>query len=445
MADPSWKMSRRTCLQGLGTALALPLLDAMGHGAEPVRRPPARLCCVYFPFGVATPKDGTPERQWGWFPTGSGASYEMTNPLQPLKNLRPQLTVLGGMSHPNGRKMGGHDTGDTFLTGAELSGSQFANTVSLDQYAARFLGDHTRFPSLTLSSDGGVGEPTRSTTLSFSNSGRPVPALSKLLQIFERMFGQGDASTATEQRNLRSAASLLDLVLEHSRSLKRQLGTRDQKQLDDYLASVRAVEQRVQRSQRWLEIPKPEIDRSSIDLAVDQQAPQEYLQSMYDLMFLALQTDSTRFVTYMIGQVAGATTIANAFPASIGLKGNWHGLAHGAGKKGGAENLGRFDRFLTQQFAYFLNRLHTTPEADGTLLDRTLVLYGSSNSRTHVNRNYPLILAGGNKLGLRHGQYRRYDEKTPLANLFVTLLDRLGAPVNRFADSTAELSDLLSS
>jgi len=443
MPNSSWKMSRRTCLQGLGTALALPLMDAMVLGTERARRRPARLCCVYFPFGVATPKDDTPERQWGWFPTGSGATYAMTKPLQPLRALRSHLTVLGGMSHPNGRKMGGHDTGDTFLTGAELSGSQFANTVSLDQYAASFLGDQTRFPSLTLSSDGGVGEPTRATTLSFSNSGRPIPALSKPLHIFERMFGKGDASTATQQRDLRSAASLLDLVLEHSRSLKRQLGTRDQKQLDDYLASVRAVEQRVQRSQRWLEIPKPEIDPSSVDLAVDQQAPQEYLRSIYDLMFLALQTDSTRFVTYMIGQVAGATTIANAFPASIGLKGNWHGLAHGAGKKGGAENLGRFDQFLTSQFAYFLNRLQTTTEADGTLLDHTLVLYGSSNSRTHVNRNYPLILAGGDKLGLRHGQYRRYDEKTPLSNLFVTLLDRLGAPVKRFSDSTAELSDLL--
>jgi hypothetical protein len=264
------------------------------------------------------------------------------------------------------------------------------------------------------------------------------------LQIFERLFGKGDESTAAQHRSLKNSASLLDLVLEHSRSLKRQLGTRDRSQLEDYLASVRAVEQRVQRSQRWLDIPKPDVDRNSLDLAVDQQAPREYLRSIYDLLFLALQTDSTRFATYMIGQVAGATTIANAFPASIGLKGNWHGLAHGAGKKGGAENLGRFDQFLATQFGYFLERLHSTREGDGTLLDHTLVLYGSSNSRTHVNRNYPLILAGGNQLGLKHGQHRRYSDKTPMSNLFVTLLDRMGVPVETFADSTGEMSEILS-
>ena len=144
----------------------------------------------------------------------------------------------------------------------------------------------------------------------------------------------------------------------------------------------------------------------------------------------------------MIGQVAGATTIANAFPACIGLQGNWHGLAHGAGKKGGYERLGRFDQFLTEQFAYFLNKLATTSEADGSLLDRTIVFYGSSNSRTHNNRNYPLLLAGGGDLGLKHGQYLRYKDDLPLSNLFVTILDRLGVPVGQFADSTGELSDV---
>ena len=442
MADASWKINRRACLQGMGTALALPLLDAMTSAAKPDDQRPSRLCCIYFPFGVATPKQGTPDRKWGWFPESPGAEYDLTEPLLPLETLRSQLTVLGGLSHPNGRQMGGHDTGDTFLTGAKLAGSQFTNTVSLDQLVAKFKGDQTRFPSLTLSSDGGVGEPTRSTTLSFSSAGRPIPALSSPMQVFERFFGVGDAATAAEQRRLRNSASMLDFVLEHSRSLKRRLGTRDRKQLEDYLASVREVEQRVQRSQRWLDVPKPQVDRESLDLAVDQQAPRDYLRAIYDLLFLAFQTDSTRVATYMIGQVAGATTIANAFPASIGLKGNWHGLAHGANKKGGAKNLGRFDQFLTQQFSYFLNRLHSTPEADGTLLDRTLVLYGSSNSRTHLNRNYPLILAGGRGLGLKHGHYRRYGEDTPLANLFVTLLQRLECPVEKFADSTGALSEL---
>ena len=443
MSTSSWKISRRTCLQGLGVSLGLPLLDGMVHGEQKTRPRPKRMCCVYFPFGVAMPKDGTPDRPWGWFPTGQGADYQLTNPLKPLAALRNELTVLGGLSHPRGRSMGGHDTGDTFLTGAKLSGSSFSNTVSMDQYAAAFVGDQTRFPSLTLSSDGGVGEPTRSTTLSFTRTGRPVPALASPQQIFNRLFGAGDGSTEAQRRRLEQSGSLLDLLLENSKSLKHRLGTRDKKKLDDYLASVRAVEKRVQQSQRWLSIPKPKIDPKSIDLAVDQDAPREYLRAMYDLLFLAFQTDTTRLATYMIGQVAGATTIANAFPACIGLKGNWHGLAHGAGKVGGAERLGRFDQFLAEQFGYFLQRLNETPEGDGTLLDHTLVLYGSSNSRTHQNRNYPLVLAGGTGLGLKHGHYRRYGNDVPLSNLFVTMLDRIGVPVEGFADSTAEMSDLL--
>lgn len=443
MAQTAWKIDRRTCLKGAGVALALPLLNAMepsGRAAE--QELPRRMCAIYFPFGVAMMDDNAEDRQWGWFPTGKGKDYQTTNPLKPLAGLRDQFTVLGGLSHANGRKMGGHDTGDTFLTGALLSGSTFANTVSLDQYAAAQLEDKTRFASLTLSSDGGVGEPTRSTTLSFSANGSPVSALAKPQQIFDRLFGKGDASTQSERRRLRNSGSMLDLVLEHSRSLKQRLGQLDQQKLEEYLSSVRAVEQRVAQSQKWLDIPKPEIAAEALDLAVDQKSPREYLRSMYDLMFLALQTDTTRLATYMIGQVAGATTIANAFPASIGLEGNWHGMAHGAGKKGGAEKLGRFDQFLAEQLAYFLGRLNDTREGDGTLLDRTLVLYGSSNSRTHQNVNYPLVLAGGRGLGMAHGQYLQFTEKTPLANLFVTMLDRLNLRVDRFADSNGEMSEV---
>ena len=437
----SCRVDRRTCLKGAGVALALPMLESMLHADNKPAELPRRMCCVFFPFGVAMPKDNTPERQWGWFPTGEGRNYALTNPLKPLESLHDQFTVFGGLSHPKGRRLGGHDTGDTFLTGSDLAGSRFTNSISIDQYAAATLRPATRFPSLVLSSDGGVGEPTRSTTLSFDRDGRPIPALASPKQIFQRLFGQDDADAAARRR-LTNSASMLDLILEHSKSLKPRLSRRDQQKFDDYLASVRAVEQRVEKSQRWLDIPKPDVDPEAIDLSVDQKAPREYLRAMYDLMFLAFQTDTTRLATYMIGQVAGATTIANAFPASIGLSGNWHGLAHGAGKAGGHEKLGKFDQFLAEQLAHFLTRLAETEEADGSLLDRTLVLYGSSNSRTHQNRNYPLLLAGGSKLGLNHGQYLRFEEKTPLANLFVTMLDRLGTPVESFADSTGEMSEV---
>jgi hypothetical protein len=443
MARESWKLNRRTCLRGAGAALTLPLLDSMFASEADKIMSPGRMCCIFFPFGVAMPPDDSPDRQWGWFPTGGGRDYQLTNPLRPLESLRDQFSVFTGLSHPHGRSLGGHDTGDTFLTASNLGGSQFSNSVSLDQYAADRLGGDTRYSSLTLSSDGGVGEPTRSTTLSFSADGRPVPALARPRQIFDRLFGMEQGSDAkSRQTRLQDSTSMLDLVLENSKSLRRQLGAADQRKLDDYLASVRAMEQSVQKSQAWLDIPKPEIDEKQFELAIDQRAPREYLRTMYDLMFFALQTDSTRFITYMIGQVAGATTIANAFPACIGLGGNWHGLAHGAGKKGGVEKLGRFDQFLAEQLAYFLGRLASTPEGDGTMLDHTMVLYGSSNSKTHRNVNYPLLLAGGRRLGLRHGQYLKFDEKTPLSNLFVTMLDRLKVPAQSFADSTNDMSEL---
>ena len=168
--------------------------------------------------------------------------------------------------------------------------------------------------------------------------------------------------------------------------------------------------------------------------------PAEYLKAIYDLQFLALQTDLTRILTYQIGSYGPSR--ARTFPAVLGLKPDWHGLAHAAGKKGGPENIGRFDQFLAENLARFLTRLKETPEGDGSLLDRTLVLYGSSNSRTHQNRNYPLLLAGGRGLGLRHNQFLHFDEKTPMSNLFVTMLQALGVETESFVDSTGSLDGL---
>ena len=444
MARKSWRLDRRTFLRGAGLTLGLPLLESMTWGKETkaLAELPRRMCGVYFPFGVSLPAADHEHAAWNWFPNGEGQDFQFTNTLKALEPLRQDVTVLSGLSHANGRKMGGHDTGDTFLTGALLEKPLFNNTISLDQLAAEQLGGLTRLSSLTLSSDGGVGEPTRATTLSFSREGRPIPALANPQQIFARMFGQEEAD-ARRKAQLQNTRGMLDQMLESAHSLRGKLGQHDQRKFDEYLASVRAVEQRTQRVQQWLDVPKPVVDPKTLTLNASPEEPLEYIRVMYDLMFLAFQTDTTRLATYMLGQVAGATTIANAFPACIDLSPNWHGLAHGAGKKGGAEKLGRFDQFLADQFAYFLQRLKNTPEGDGSMLDRTLVLYGSSNSRTHNNRNYPLVLAGGRKLGLKHGQYLKLSEKTPLANVFVTMLERMGLPNESFADSTGEMTELL--
>lgn len=434
----SWQLDRRTVLKNAGVALTLPWLEG-NLSAASVPAPPKRLCCILFPYGVALPKDGAPDRKWGWFPEGSGEEYQLTEVLRPLSELMDDVSIFGGLSHPNCRSMNGHDTGDTFLTGSKLETSTYRNTISLDQFVAERLGQNTRMASLTLSSDGGIGPRTRSTTLSYTAKGQPIPALSNPKMIFERLFGRDHASQ-NSQRQLQNAASILDLVNEQARDLRQKLGTADRRKLDEFETSVREVEQRVDRSQRWLSTPLPAVDPEQVLLDANPEGPRDYIRAIYDLMFLAFQTDVTRVATYQIGSYG--PTIARAFPACIGLPGNWHGLAHGANKKDGAEKLGRFDQFLTQNLADFLQRLKSTAEGESNMLERTLVLYGSSNSKTHQNNNYPLLLAGGGALGLKHNHYLRFGQETPMANLFVSMLQALGLEADRFADSTGPLAGI---
>jgi len=452
MSRNHWHLDRRTALRGVGVTLALPWLECMSLGSETKLRVagssqddsselPKRMCCVMFPYGIAVPKDDDPARQWGWFPRGAGKDYQLTNVLQPLEPWMDDITVFGGLSHPNCRRMNGHDTGDTFLTGNNLEAVTYRNTVSLDQLAAEHHGHLTRIPSLTLSTDGGIGPRTRSTTLSYSPKGQPIPALADPKQVFNRLFGQDQASKADRSR-LETAGSILDLVREQSKSLRRRLGVADGRKLDEYETSLRDVEQRIERSSEWLQVPLPEVDPTSIVLDANPDSATDYIGAMYDLMFLALQTDITRLMTYQIGSYG--PTSARAFPAAIGLEPNWHSLAHGAKKNGGAEKIGRFDQFLATQLARFLKRLKDTDEGEGgsSLLDRTMVLYGSSNSQTHVNSNYPLLLAGGRDFQLSHNQYLRFGPQTPMSNLFVTMLRALDVPIEHFADSTGPLAGL---
>ena len=438
-------LDRRTFLRGAGVALALPYLDCMAD-ASTQDAPPKRFCAFYFPYGVSLPPKDSKEANWRWFPEGDDRDFQFNDSLQPLEPLRKHLTVLGGLSHPNCRKMGGHDTGDTFLTGTALTDPFLKNSVSIDQVASAAIGGKTRFPSLVLSTDGGVGEPTRSSTLSYSRNGHPIPALNQPQAVFDRLFKAGDPSLRRQQRSLRSAASMLDLVAEHARTIRRGLGVQDRAKLDEYLESVRQTEQRVKRSQAWLEVPRPELtddERERLHLDADDDAPKQLMQTMYDLIYLAFRTDSTRVATYQIASMGDGSSKAGKFPRLLGFAGSLHNLAHGWEKPGGSEKLGKWDRFMASQFGNFLERLRSTPEAGGTMLDHTIALYGSSNSETHNNTNYPLLLAGGNGLGLKHGRYVKFGEETPLSNLFVTVLDRLDVPVRNFADSTGEMSEIV--
>jgi len=445
MTKKSWYLDRRTFLMGTGVSLGLPWLECMGGENAKQDNQPKRICAMYFGFGVGLPSEDSDQAKWRWFPSGEGRDFQFTEVLKPLEAHRDNVTVLSGLSHPNGRKMGGHDTADTFLTASYLNNKLLRNTVSVDQLAARAFNDQTRFSSLVLSTDGGVGEPTRSSTLSYDDKGRPIPALHQPQQIFDRFFGAGDADLIAKGRRLRSASGMLDRVLEDSRSLRGRLGNQDRDKFDEYLESVRQIEQRVERSQRWLEIPRPELsdeDREMLKLNADDQAPKDFIRTMYDLIYLAFRTDSTRVATYQITNMADCSSKAAKFPQLQGLKNSLHTLAHDWNKPGGAEELGRWDQFMAQQLAYFLDRLSNAQEANGSVLDNSIVLYGSSNSNTHENRNYPLVLAGGRELGFQHGRFLKFAEEVPLSNLFVTMLNRVGVETESFVDSTGEITEL---
>ncbi len=446
MRNESWHLNRRTFLLGSGVSLGLPWLECMAdHAAATAGTRPARFCALYFGFGVSVGDDSSEHAHWRWFPNGEGKDYQFNESLKPLEPLRDQLTVLGGLSHPHGRTMGGHDTGDTFLTGALMDSRSLANSVSIDQVVAGHWDGQTRFRSLVMSTDGGIGAPTRSSTLSYNQQGRPIPALNEPQRIFARLFGAGDDESQAENRRLLSEASMLDRLLDDSRSLMRRLGHADQAKLDEYLESVRESEKRVANAQKWLEVPRRELnddERKLLDLDADDQAPIRYIQTMYDLIYLAFLTDSTRVATYQITNMADASSRAMKFPQLLGFTENLHKTAHSWNKPGGIETLGRWDRIMTEQFAHFIDRLSSAESDGGSLLDDTIVLYGSSNSQTHVNNNYPLILAGGKRLGLSHGSFRKFGEEVPLSNLFVTALACLDVPSEGFADSTGEISEL---
>jgi len=445
MTLKSWQVDRRTFLRGAaGISLALPSLDCMAASTPKTASKPTRLACVFFANGVSLPPEKHElHKKFHWFPIGEGRDYRFTDTLSPFKPFREDLTILGGLSHPYGRKLVGHATADTWLTGGDIRGTKYQNSISIDQLFATVAGKQTRVPSLVLSSNGGVGYKTRTATVSFNREGEAIPAESMPREIFNRLFGQAkDGSKKSEKKRTQRDRLLVDLVLEDAKSLRLKLGQQDRKKLDEYLSSVNEIERRIDRTEAWLGTPRPTVDANSLNLEAKQSGPEDYIRTMYDLMFLSFQTDTTRAATFQVSQEDGKGA-SDKFPAiALGLSGH-HSLSHGTGKDGGFERWAKYDQFLAQQHAYFLERLKKTSDGDESLLDRSLVLFGSATSTTHNARNYPLALAGGKSLGIKHGEHRRFTEKTPCSNLFVTMLDRLGVPVESFADSTGELSEII--
>jgi hypothetical protein len=441
MPRPSWRLDRRTFLRGAGLSLALPWLEAMSKADSPAERP-KRFCAFFFGNGVALPsKPPTGDEDWHWFPRKPGPDYVFTKPLEPLAPHRSDMTIISGLSHPSSRLLVGHNTVDVWLSGADIR-VNLQNSISLDQLIARHAGSETRVSSLVLSSNGGIGTKSRSTTISFDPQGRQIPAESNPRRIFERLFeppAQGDR--AAREKALASGRRRVDFLLEDSRSLRNNLGRPDQQRLDEFLQSLSEVESRLVRAQDWLGKALPQVDREAINLDVSPSGPTDYIRTMMNLIVLAFETDTTRVAAYQICAEDGVG-ICDKFPTIVGIaKGGHHQMTHNDGRRDWSE----YDRYLAEQFAYFLERMSSIREGETRLLDNTMALYGSGTSITHTARNYPTILAGGGSMGLRHGRFFKHDTERPLGDLYVTMLKRYGIPVDSFAENSGEFSEILTS
>ena len=313
-----------------------------------------------------------------------------------------------------------------------------------DQVLAQFAGSQTLYPSLTIGTEGGAGDVSRSNTMSFMQNGQPIPAIGGTPRaVFDELFSVDNRDKHAQTLGFDLDRSMLDAAVQQVRSLESRLGADDRRRLDEYLTSVRSTETRIDRAEAWLDVPKPKVDPGRFQLDADpvQDGPAAFLDAMYELVHAAFVTDSTRIVTFQaVGEGAGA--IAKDFPKALGIDSIHHALTHEYDKTDdGFELWGRYDQFQTARLAAFLEMLANTddPFADGSLLDNTIVLYGSGTSETHITKNYPIIVAGGRNMGLTHGIHRRYDNDPPFANLLLTLLQTVGVPQEGFADSTGTL------
>ena len=455
-------LSRRTFLHGTGIALALPWFETFASAAFTKDDTPKRFLSVYHPDGVGLPLKSDPAwKDWSWFPRGGERDFELTKVLDVLEPLRNEITIYSGLSHPAVRKVHGHSNADQYLTGADTKGhGPYKNSISIDQVYAAKAGEFTRHSSLVMSTNGGVGGPRGAQTQSFNREGRPIPAMNKPKQIFDMLFVTSGKAAAAKLARSKSA---LDLLIENTRSLGRQLSRRDQETLQQYLDAVRDTEVKLAKAQKWLNTPIPKVDTSNLHLDAEPKEARLYFQTMYELIYLAFLSDSTRVATFQLGRENGEGP-HDLLSMAVGL-GGAHGLTHAVKKPKGWENLGTYNRYQASEFGRFVQKLKDTPEpnGNGNLLDNTFAMHGSASSSFHLSRNYPIISAGGKNLGFTNGRYLKFGsgnednqagagivsdagwrgkvevEELPLANLFVTVLQRLGVETDSFAGYTGTL------
>jgi hypothetical protein len=421
-------LSRRRFLQSSGIFLALPFLEAFRPAFARTPTEPRRLLVVSNNLGFL-PKLIHPK--------AAGPNYELPPTLEPLADIQSQFSFLSGISHPDVN--GGHSAENCFLTAARgPTKSGFRNQISLDQFAAEKLGQITRFASLNL----GVNIDKANRSLSWTRDGVLLPAEDNATALFRKMFLQGSpAEIQTQLRRLDSRRSILDSLTQNTRHFSRNLGSEDRSRLDQYLTSIREVEDRLQTAKQWELRPKPATEREEPADISDKKRIFEKLDLMLDMAELAFESDSTRIVTLMVD--AFATPAFQIDPSHATTEG-YHGLSHHGQAEDKVRQLREADR---QQMLLFRKRvlsLAAKNEGNRRLLDHTLFLFGTNmgDANTHDNTNLPVLLAGG---GLRHGSHHAFkrDHNLPLCNLFVTLLQQLGVSTDSFGSSTGSLNHLL--
>ncbi|MFT5466257.1 MAG: hypothetical protein ACI8UO_001355 [Verrucomicrobiales bacterium] len=438
----NWRLSRRHVLRGIGASIGLPMLDCMSAAAGSAPEP-KRCVFVYLPNGVNTLDYQILE---------SGPDFAFSSSLKPLERHRSNITPISGLHHPHGL---GHHHGcqSIWLTGAEI-GQGKRNSVSLDQLVAEKTAPHTRFGSLQLSNTG--------RSLAFNRDGIQLPAETKPAEIFKRLFEAPAGGVEKERQALSLQGSVLDAVLGEARELDQKIGSEDRTRLDQYLTSVREVEIRTERAVGWLDVPRPEVDPATakrLTSGVSQTGdPGEYFRVMYDLMILAFQTDITRVITFSSGDEGKGLPIPE-----LGINQTRHALSHHNGDPDHLARLTQSDAFNFEQFGYFLDRL-----AETKLLDSTISLYGSGMAygHSHGNANVPTIVAGGQGLGLKHGQHvdfnsghfdgydlsdqkshyqvcsRPVNSEARLSNLLLTLGQKFDLETDAFSDSLKTISEI---
>jgi hypothetical protein len=442
--NPKNPIHRRTFLRGFGATLALPYLEIMGTPAvasetATASREPRRLACFYIPGAIS---------RHGWFPRDTGRDYTLAPSHRPLARHRADFSVLTNLLHIQGR-ISGHVHPYNWLTGhnINLTPGTITNTVSMDQVAARHLGP-TWLPSLALSFTDGVG----TATLSRNAMGVDIPAIGNHRTVFERLFPPADRDQLRDaQARLALNRSILDTAVGSVRDFQRDLGADDRRRLDQYLESIRDVERRLVDSERILERGRPRFDETTVrTAAAARNSMREHIELMMDLIVLAFQTDMTRVVTHSLGGEGGPNYDEYrdwAQRAGAPVRG-----AHDVHHKGGQATedtpddrvIRSRDEMLCEQFARLLDKLKDIRTADGPLLDHTVLLLGGAQISSHSGKSFPTILAGGRRLGFRHGQHLRFaQERKPMSDLYLTILQQLGCPVTSFKESSGPMSELL--